>query len=777
MTDFEKLGLFYLGRNYDLGQKQGLDVPLLYDSKDLVTHAVCVGMTGSGKTGLCVSLLEEAAIDGIPAIVIDPKGDLGNLMLQFPNLSAEEFAPWVEEGVAPEQAAVKWKEGLARWGQDGKRIGKLSEAAEFTIYTPGSTAGVPVSVLKSFACPGESVMEDRETLRDRIQSTATALLSLAGIEGDPVQSREHILLATILDTAWKAGKDLDLAAMIQQVQSPPVLRVGVLELEAFYPAKERFGLAMALNNLVASSGFEMWMEGEPLDVGAMLYTATGKPRISIFSIAHLNDSERMFFVSLLLNQIVSWMRSQPGTTSLRALLYMDEIFGYFPPVKNPPSKTPLLTLLKQARAYGLGVVLATQNPVDLDYKGLSNAGTWFIGRLQTERDKQRVLEGLEGAAAGASAGFDRGRMEEILAGLGSRVFLMNNVHDDAPAIFETRWALTYLRGPMTKTQIKQVMGSKKVVVADQPTRTAAPPVREAMPQPVVGPGVEQLFLPVRNPLPKAESVVYEPVLLGAAQILFSDARRKVNQTREVVVSTPIQDGVVPVDWQQCEACEAVLEELEATPADGARFSELAAAGAQAKSYKVWEKEFATWLYSTQELTLFQSPTMKETSQPGESERDFRLHLQQRAREARDAGVARLRQKYASKIGTLQDRLHRAEQALEREQQQASSQKLDTALSIGASLLGAFLGGGRRGGIGTGARSMGRSYKEGQDVNRAAEDVERLREQLSVLERQLEDEIAALQSSIDPMTEELETISIRPRKTNITVRKVALLWRA
>jgi len=711
------------------------------------------------------------------------------------------------------------------------------------------------------------------------------------------------LLAKILDAAWRAGKDLDLAAMIQQVQSPPVARIGVLELEAFYPAKDRFGLAMALNNLVASPGFEMWMEGEPLaqrapsappswpetrglslrtaapfcacsleDVGAMLYTPAGKPRISIFSIAHLSDSERMFFVSLLLNQMVSWMRSQPGTTSLRALLYMDEIFGYFPPVKrkgrrprpqtgqehagyrcgrqlrfarvpqeNPPSKTPLLTLLKQARAFGLGVVLATQNPVDLDYKGLSNAGTWFIGRLQTERDKQRVLEGLEGAAAGANAGFDRARMEQTLAGLGSRVFLMNNVHEDAPVIFETRWTLTYLRGPMTKTQIKQVMGDRKPVVSAQPPQAAPAAKKEAAGRPVLGPGVEELFLPLRG---SRDGAVYEPVLLGAAQILFSDARRKVNQTKaqrapsappngpetrglalrtaapfcasyskEVVVSTPIQDGVVPVDWQQCEASDVVLEELETTPADGAAFAALAPAAAQAKNYKSWEKDFATWLYSTQELTLFQSPSLKETSQPGESERDFRLHLQQNAREARDAGVAKLRLKYASKIGTLQDRLHRAEQALQREQQQASSQKLDTALSIGASLLGAFLGGGRRGGltaarVGSGARSMGRSYKEGQDVNRASEDVERLRDQLSDLERQLEaqrapsappngpetrglllrtaapfcaysskDEIAGLHFSIDPMTEELETISIRPKKTNITVRKVALVWRA
>ncbi len=289
----------------------------------------------------------------------------------------------------------------------------------------------------------------------------TSLLGLVGVEADPVKSREHILVSTILRVAWTEGRDLDLAGLIQQIQSPPVKRVGVLDVEAFFPSKDRFALAMTLNNLLAAPGFAAWMEGEPLDVQSLLYTPEGKPRVSIFSIAHLGDAERMFFVSLLLNQMVGWMRNQSGTTSLRALVYMDEIFGYFPPVANPPSKQPLLTLLKQARAFGVGVVLATQNPVDLDYKGLSNAGTWFIGRLQTERDKARVLDGLEGAAAGAGGRFDRGKMEETIAGLGNRIFLMNNVHEDAPVVFETRWAMSYLRGPLTRDQIKTLMDGRR----------------------------------------------------------------------------------------------------------------------------------------------------------------------------------------------------------------------------------------------------------------------------------------------------------------------------
>ncbi|HYN99002.1 MAG TPA: DUF87 domain-containing protein, partial [Actinomycetota bacterium] len=408
-TDFEKLGSFYLGRLYDLATKQAEPDLLLYDSKDLTTHAVCVGMTGSGKTGLCLGLIEEAAIDGIPAILIDPKGDLANLMLTFPDLSPADLEPWVNadqaasEGISVPELATRqaemWRTGLAEWGQDGGRIRRLKDAAEVAIYTPGSKAGIPVSVLKSFTAPSAAVLADSEALADRISSTVTALLSLAGIEADPIRSREHILLSTILGSAWREGRSLELADLIQLIQNPPMTRIGVMEVESFFPAKDRFELALGLNSLLASPGFEVWMEGEPLDIGAMLRTAEGKPRLAILSIAHLNDTERMFFVSLVLSEMLAWTRSQAGTTSLRALLYMDEIAGYFPPVANPPSKAPLLTLLKQARAFGVGIVLATQNPVDLDYKGLSNAGTWLIGRLQTARDTDRVLEGLEGAAA------------------------------------------------------------------------------------------------------------------------------------------------------------------------------------------------------------------------------------------------------------------------------------------------------------------------------------------------------------------------------------------
>src|SRR6478672_10028818 len=505
MQDFEKLGVFYLGKMFDLGAKKTTDALVLYDSKDLVTHAVCVGMTGSGKTGLCIAVLEEAAIDGIPAIIIDPKGDLCNLLLTFPNLRPEDFAPWVEEGVDAAQQAQLWKDGLAKWGEDGERIKRLRDTADFRIYTPGSNAGIPVSILKSFDAPNETIRDDNELLAERINTTATSLLGLIGITAEPLRSREHILISNILNQEWSNGRNLDVGGLIQQIQSPPMTKIGVMDLDSFFPAQDRLELAMALNHLLASPSFASWMEGEPLDIQQLLHTPSGKPRLSIFSIAHLGDAERMFFVSLLLNQVLGWMRTQSGTTSLRAILYMDEIFGYFPPVANPPSKLPLLTLLKQGRAFGLGVVLATQNPVDLDYKGLANTGTWFIGRLQTERDKARVLEGLEGIAAGTGQKFDRQEMEQVLAGLSTRIFLLNNTHDDAPEVFETRWAMSYLRGPLTRVQIKALMdpmkgqsGTVQAAATESAKPSAPPPSAPAQSQrPVLPPEVTQYFIPVR----------------------------------------------------------------------------------------------------------------------------------------------------------------------------------------------------------------------------------------------------------------------------------------
>jgi hypothetical protein len=810
MEDFEKLGAFYLGRPYDLGAKKPKDGILLYDSKDLLTHAVCVGMTGSGKTGLCLSLLEEAAIDGIPSIIIDPKGDLANLLLTFPDLKPEDFVPWVNEEDAQKnnlsttefaaQQAENWKKGLAEWGQGGDRIKRLRDAADFRIYTPGSNAGIPVSILKSFAAPPEAIIEDNELLSERVNTTTTSLLGLLGIDADPLKSREHILISNILSRQWTDGKDLDIAGLIQQIQSPPMTRIGVMDIDSVFPSKDRFELAMSLNNLLAAPGFSSWMEGDPLDIQQILHTPEGKPRVSVFSIAHLSDAERMFFVSLLLNQTLGWMRMQSGTTSLRAILYMDEIFGYFPPVANPPSKLPLLTLLKQGRAFGLGVVLVTQNPVDLDYKGLSNTGTWFIGRLQTERDKARVLEGLEGVAAGTGMRFDRQQMEQTLAGLSNRIFLLNNVHEDSPEVFETRWAMSYLRGPLTRKQIKSLMEPIKAqaegvtipqsaVMAASETATQPDASGSAKAaavnsstnhnrQPILPPEIPQYFIPVRSRALGAATLVYQPAVLGAAQVRFSD--KKVDTTRELAALAPVSDGVVAVDWENSTAVNLAIEDLGKSAEEDAQFSELPSAASKAKSYDKWQKDMAAWLYRSQKVELFKSSTLNQTSNPDESERDFRIRLQQAARERRDEAAERLRQKYAPKISNLEEKKRRAQQAVEREAEQARGQKMQTAISFGATLLSSFMG---RKAVSlsslsratSAARGVGRSVKESQDVSRAEETVMSVDAQIAELEAQFKEEINAIQTSGDPQTENLETTVIKPTKANINIKLLGLAW--
>jgi hypothetical protein len=793
--DFEKLGVFYLGRPYDLATKQAKPGWLLYDSKDLVTHAVCVGMTGSGKTGLCIGLLEEAAIDGIPALIIDPKGDLANLMLNFPQLRGEDFAPWVNEddarkkGLSPAdyatQQAEMWKKGLGDWGQSGERIQKLRDAADVVVYTPGSNAGIPVSILKSFAAPSQEILDDTEMLRERISTTVTSLLGLVGVEADPIKSREHILLATILDRTWKAGQDLDLATLIQQIQTPPVTKIGVLNLDSFYPSKDRFALAMQLNNLLAAPGFSAWLEGEALDVGQILHSPGGKPRLVIFSIAHLNDAERMFFVTLLLSQTLGWVREQSGTTSLRAILYMDEIFGYFPPVANPPSKQPLLTLLKQARAFGLGVVLATQNPVDLDYKGLANTGTWFIGRLQTERDKARVLEGLEGASASSGKKFDKQGMEQLLAGLGNRVFLMNNVHEDTPEVFQTRWTLSYLRGPLTRTQIKTLMEPVKRETLNakrEASEGSALSTQHSVlkSRPMLPPDVPQYFIPIRGSQPSGSALIYQPMLLGASQVRVSDSKIGVDVTQDVTVLAPISDGAVAVNWDHAIEAGLAVADLESSPSDGAQFGEIPSPASKAKSYDAWNKDFVGWLFRTQKVDLLRSPSAKELSKPGESERDFRVRLQQSGRETRDKQSDSLRRKYAPKIVALQDRIRRAGQMVERQQAESRSSQMQAAISVGASILGAFLG--RKtisatniGRATTAIRGAGRAIKESGDVGQAEENVSALQQQLADLEAQFKRETDALAVATDPLYEKFETVSLKPTKANITVKLVALAW--
>jgi hypothetical protein len=821
---FEKLGAFYLGRQvgWESGEADG--ELLLYDAKDLTTHGLILGMTGSGKTGLSIDLLEEAAIDGLPALVIDPKGDMGNLLLSFPDLRAADFEPWIDPAVATRNArtvaeeasatAELWAEGLAEWGQDGARIAAFRRNVDLAIYTPGSSAGRPLSVLRSFDAPsgagtGTDAL-DGDALRERIDSAVSGLLALLGITADPVASREHVLLANLFDHAWRSGRDLDLAALIQGIQKPPFERLGVIDLETFYPARERIALALRLNTLLAAPGFSPWLEGEPLDAGALLYTPEGKPRISIVSIAHLSDAERMFVVTLLLAEVVSWMRAQSGTSSLRALLYMDEIFGFFPPSAEPASKRPMLTLLKQARAYGLGVVLATQNPVDLDYKGLSNCGTWWIGRLQTERDVDRVMAGLEGAVAAAGRGLDSAAVRRTLGGLGKRTFLMNDVHEDGPVLFRTRWAMSYLRGPLTRAEISRLTEASPGAHPPAPPPIAPPPIAasagmapavaasapsarvdasqaEGGARPVLPEGIDERFLvPEQEPAGDG-GPLYRPHLFARAHLHYKRAGVGVDLWRNLAVLAPIapsaggDDHRHGLDWQGAEIRDEWEPKLHKRPVAGARFAALPAAAQRPAAYARAAKELAAELYRTRVLRIWTYPPFDEQSEPLEEESSFRQRLVTRALEERDREVEKLRQKHAAELDRLDRRIESAEGKLASERAQLDDRKMATVVSVGASVLGALFGRKKLSATnvtraGTALRGVGRSRKEAADVDRAEDRLEDLLAKRQELERELEAELDALRARlVSPAELEIEQVEVRPLKGDLAIEDVALVW--
>jgi hypothetical protein len=797
---YEKLGAFYLGRGYDLTTKQLQDDLVMYDSKDLVTHGAVLGMTGSGKTGLCLALLEEAAMDGIPLIAIDPKGDLGNALLTFPNLSAAEFKPWVNaddarrQGISvddfAEQQSGLWKKGLADWGQSPDRIRKLRETVDMAIYTPGSNAGLPVSILSSLDCPSSELMEDAEALGDRIESTVSSMLGLMDIEADPVQSSEHILLSNIIGYCWKKGQNVSLENLVRHIQQPPMHKIGVVDTDSFMPEAKRTAFAMKLNNLIASPGFASWLEGEPLDIQRMYYTAEGKPRITIFNIAHLSDSERMFFVSLLLNQLLGWMRSQQGTTSLRALFYMDEIYGYLPPSAMPPSKKPMMILLKQARAFGLGILVATQNPVDLDYKALANIGTWWIGRLQTERDKARLLDGLEGAISGSGARFDRRQIENAISGLGNRVFLMNNVHEDGPVVFHVRWLMSYLSGPLARDQVKRLMDpirpARKNAAATEdagflpPGASSAPAADRNTIKPRLPEGTAEFFLPCDV---SADTLCYVPAILRNAIVNFDDAKRRISGRSSVTLVNPIDIANQRVLWDQFIEIprDVDLSKWNSQAVEGAEFTDLPGAAMKSSTYTSIRKDYSDWVYANHTLEVSYSPVLNAYSNPGEKVDEFKARITQTARELRDQAIEELRVKTARAVKSLEDKVAKARVKVDTQKSQASNAKISAAVNIGTSILGAFFG--RKSGLGavgslmkgSNVTSATRVMREDQEAAAAEAQLNALDEDMAELNRTLEDETRKIREQFDPTTLMLETCKLTPAKNKIQADTIGILW--
>ncbi len=815
-------GKFYLGRLFDTQTNETTPTPLLYEPEDLTTHGVVVGMTGSGKTGLCLDLLEEAALHKIPALMVDPKGDITNALLHFPQFRPADFQPWINadearrEGKSVTEAAAAtadlWRNGLAQWDITPERVQTLKDSVQFAIYTPGSNTGLPVSILASLAAPPIPWEANVELLREKISGTVTALLGLIGLKDiDPVRSREHILLANIFEHAWSQGQDLDLGELILQTQTPPFEKLGVFDVNRFFPEKERFDLAMLLNNILAAPAFQAWIEGTPLDIPKLIYDASGKPRHTIFYLAHLPEAERMFFVTLFYSAVESWMRTQSGTTSLRALVYFDEIFGYLPPIGNPPSKEPMLRMLKQARAFGVGLLLATQNPVDVDYKALSNAGTWFIGKLGTEQDKARLLDGLASAVPG---GLDRREYDDLISSIGKRVFLLRNVHEKHPVLFQTRWAMNYLAGPVTRAQIPALNALAGVTEAMATPPAPATPVAPAaagipsagtevktavsaasgageMPgsqtKPAAPGQVTEYFLPENLSLQKAAQeygrflppdasaagTLYQPVLLAQAHVRYLNRKYNLDLERQTaaLIIEPDKRGLVR--WDEFRVQPIELRALDRSPRPDARFASLGGALTDGKILKSMEADFVDWIYRAGEVQIKANEALGVYAGPDVSEADFATLCQEAAATKAEAEVAKVEAQFQRKVDSLETKLTKEERELEEDEAEYKRRKLEETATHAETLFSLFSK--RR-------RSVSSSMSKRRMTSRAREEVEESKDEIERLQREIDALEAEMQKALDELEQKWEDVAARttsipvtPYKKDITLDLFGIGW--
>ena len=815
-------GGFYIGRDFDPQSGETTSQKTQYDPDDLTTHAVVVGMTGSGKTGLCVDMMEEAALRNLPALMIDPKGDITNLLLHFPDLAPRDFQPWINadqarrEDKTVEQVAAKtaetWRNGLKKWDIQPERLQALKDAAKFAVYTPGSDAGIPISILASLEAPPIPWDGNEELLREKISGTVTALLGLVGMHDvDPVRSRDHILLSNIFEQAWSQGKDLDLGELILQAQNPPFSKLGVFDVNTFFPEKDRFELAMLLNNILAAPAFQIWLEGQPLDIQGLLYTPDGRPRHSIFYIAHLPDAERMFFVTLLFSALETWMRSQAGTTSLRSLIYFDEIFGYLPPTQNPPSKKPMLRMLKQARAFGVGLVLVTQNPVDLDYKALSNAGTWFVGKLQTDQDKQRLLDGLQGAAPN----MDRQVYDQLISSLGKRVFLFHNVHEKKPQLFQTRWAMNFLAGPLTRAQIPAVnqlagaeltptltdsaarpgQSSIKAADPDMPSPEIAAPLQpedgQELPgsstRPAVPGGVAEYFLPnnlsfteafeaAGSSVPdQAQSLglIYRPALLAQARIRYLNRKYNLDYEQDNTILTLEPDRRGFMRWEEYISGNVDLDSLDDRPDPRARYGSIEAPLTESKVMTAMKRDFLDWNYHNSSVTVRANEDLDIYSGPQVSQAEFRKMCTQAARERRDTELKKVGDKFDKKMDTVLSRMKREQRELEEDRSDLSQRKMEEYGTHAETVLSLFS---RR------KKSLSRSLSKRRMTEKAEAEVKESLQAIEEYERQIAELQAEQEETLDQVNErweeiasQLTEIEVTPYKKDILVEVFGVAW--
>lgn len=823
--DLTHPNLLYLGRQVTERDEVGTD-DVLYPLDHLTTHALMLGATGSGKTGLGLVLVEEALRQGIPALLLDVKGDLANLLLTFPDLAPTSFAPWIDadaaarQGRTPEEAAAavaaRWREGLEAWGLGPEAVQSLRQNADLMLCTPGMQAGRPVDILARFSAPPS---DDPDETALRAQGLASALLGLAGIEADPLHSREHILLTTLIRHTWDAQKALDIPTLIQQVQQPPLARVGVFDLESFFPQKERFELALTLNNLIAAPGFARWREGQPLDIDHFLTTENGRPRATVFYMAHLPEEQRRFFLTLFLEEVRTWIRHQAGTRTLRALLFFDEVYGYLPPHPyNPPTKTPLMALVKQGRAVGLGVVLATQNPADLDYKGLGNIGTWFVGALRTERDKHRVLEGMEGTIA--TSGLRSADVETALSRLRPRVFLMHDANAGTLRFFHSRWALSYLRGPLTGAEVRtlvddtapaplpsDVMASTgqphaashapDVVQPTPPVRTAAAVLTqvETSPHPpAVDPGIPQAFLPATITATWAlrsaglastgaagsgtpvSRLVHRPYLLGMGTAHIINDRADVSLSDEQIWRVPPSNESWALRWDQGEMIQLNLNDLSRAPLGQGFYEPLPRAMARKSDYPKWESALKTHIYRRSEITIWTCPALRLYSSPDETKGAFLERCRREIENRLQAEVAEARRKHESKMSQLEARIRREELELEKDEDRLQERRREELLSGAESVLSIFS---RRRAASRALSQTSRQRRYVKDARAAVEESEEtLRiyaEQAAELEAGWKATEAQITATWHAALDQIGETTVRAKRADIAIRFCGLVW--
>ncbi len=799
----------FLGGNVDPATHDRTGDEVRIDTDKFTTHGVIVGMTGSGKTGLGVVLIEEVLTAGLPALLIDPKGDLTNLCLTFPGLQPTDFRPWIDEaqakaaGATPDEFAQQqselWTKGLLGWGFTAQNVANLRATTDFTIYTPGSQSGVPVNIVGSLQVPED--ISDAEVVGDEIEGYVSGLLGLVGVQADPLSSREHILLSNLINHEWMAGRALDLATLVGLVGNPPIRKLGVFELDQFFPPKDRMALAMKLNGLLASPSFAAWAEGPPLDIQSMLYTPDGKPRCAIVTTAHLSDEERQFVTSMMLSKLVTWMRRQSGTTDLRAMLYMDEVAGYLPPTANPPTKKPIMTLMKQARAFGVGVVLSTQNPVDIDYKALSNAGTWMIGRLQTDRDKMRLLDGL----STASGGVDVAQVDNTISGLGKREFVLRRAGKDTTEVFTTRWAMSYLRGPMTRDQISKLMETERERTISAPvsaapgsttgaaTATGAAPAAaqpaseladdETTVMPDIADGVPVRWIDVAAPwLADAGGAErgkrLEAAIVARVQLRYDEAKADLvhDEEYECVIS-PITEtadvsGAIAVDYD--------VRDLRSDPPDGAVYAMSDAKLSTKTMFNGIERDLKDQLVRSLTIEIPSNPGLKLYGRPGEAADAFEVRCLRVADESADAEIAKLRDKYEAKVTKLRDQIEAAEDRVDVLEEESSSKRNSELLSTAGSILGGLLGGkrsrsGMLGKLGTAAGRRGRTKAGAQRLDAAENKVVRLQESLEDIALDLEEDVTEIDAKWMALAKQADSIQVGLEKTDIKVTELVLAW--